>query len=91
MPEVPSHSYQTALTTVFSSLFEVLIKGNEEDVLTREKVRWWSDFNRIFYHPRSSIQLNQYQLDLSPFDSFDQGSELFHDVDKVPNIHILFF
>jgi hypothetical protein len=51
--------------------------------LTTQKVRWWSDFNRVYYHPRSSIQLNQYQLDLSPFNSFSQGRDLFRDVDKV--------
>ena len=36
-----------------------------------------------FYHPRSAIQINQYQLDTSPFESFAQGSELFRDIDKV--------
>jgi Tubulin domain len=46
-------------------------------------VRWWSDFNRVYYHPRSAIQFNQYQLDISSFDAFTQGLELFHEVDKV--------
>jgi hypothetical protein len=46
-------------------------------------VRWWSDFNRVYYHPRSAIQFSQYQLDVSSFDSFTQGIELFHEVDKV--------
>jgi len=51
-------------------------------VLTTEEVRWWSDFNRVFYHPRSAIQINQYQLDTSAFESFSQGIELFRDIDK---------
>ena len=55
-------------------------------VLTTDKVRWWNDFNRVYYHPRSAIQLNQYQLDTSPFESFTQGRELFHEIDNVHRI-----
>ena len=58
------------------------VQANEEDVLTPAKVRWWSDFNRVYYHPRSAVQLNQYSLQ-SSFDSFTQGTELFHEVHKV--------
>lgn len=52
-------------------------------MLTTDKVRWWSDFNRVYYHPRSAIRFNQYQNDASSFQSFIQGRELFKDINKV--------
>jgi hypothetical protein len=61
-----------------------LWQGTSEDVLTTDKVRYWSDFNRVYYHPRSAIQVNQYQLNTSSFDSYDQGRDLFLDIGKVP-------
>jgi len=81
-PLVPVNPYQAALDTVSLATNVSNIQGDEEDVLTTAKVRWWSDFNRVYYHPRSAIQLNQYSLQ-SSFDSFTQGSELFHEVHKV--------
>jgi hypothetical protein len=47
-------------------------------------VRYWSDFNRVFYHPRSAVQLNEYELGsrLMPFDNWSTGEELFRDLDK---------
>lgn len=64
---------------------QALDEGTEPDHLTDETVRYWSDFNRLFYHPRSSIQYNEYEHanPLTPFDSFDLGSQLFESSDKV--------
>ena len=47
-------------------------------------IRYWSDFNRVFYHPRSVIQINDYELasQLSPFDKWDSGTELFAALDR---------
>lgn len=47
-------------------------------------MRYWSDFNRVFFHPRSIVQLNEYTLhsQLSPFESWGAGEELFKDVDR---------
>src|SRR5271170_5530300 len=67
----------------YAPLLPTSRQGTAEDILTIEKVRWWSDFNRVYYHPRSAVQINQYQLDTSPFESFTQGRELFKDIDKV--------
>jgi hypothetical protein len=47
-------------------------------------VRYWSDFNRVFYHPRSIVQLNEYELNsqLMPFEKWSSGEELFESLDK---------
>ena len=47
-------------------------------------IRYWSDFNRVFYHPRSAVQLSQYELNsqLMPFESWSVGEELFDQLDK---------
>ena len=54
----------------------------------QQDVRYWSDFNRVFYHPRSAVQLNQYDLNsqLMPFEKWSAGEELFHDLDKEVDI-----
>jgi hypothetical protein len=47
-------------------------------------VRYWSDFNRVFYHPRSIVQLSEYELNsqLMPFESWSAGEDLFQSLDK---------
>lgn len=52
--------------------------------LTAQDVRYWSDFNRVFYHPRSIVQLNEYELksQTMPFESWAAGQELFQTLDK---------
>lgn len=52
--------------------------------LTTDSVRYWSDFNRVFYHPRSIVQLNEYDLNssIAPFERWDSGEELFANLDK---------
>ena len=73
-PQVPQSSYQRALDEGVS----------DPHILTTETVRYWSDFNRVFYHPRSIVQINDYELgsSLMPFENFDNGQELFADVDR---------
>lgn len=41
-------------------------------------IRYWSDFNRVFYHPRSIIQINDYELgsQINPFEKWENGTEL---------------
>ncbi|KAM7194994.1 Tubulin domain containing protein [Naviculisporaceae sp. PSN 640] len=58
--------------------------GVEPPPLTTENVRYWSDFNRVFYHPRSVVQLNEYELNssIAPFERFSSGEELFGELDK---------
>lgn len=52
--------------------------------LTTDTVRFWSDFSRVFYHPRSIVQINDYELGstLMPFEKWDSGEELFAGMDK---------
>ncbi|KAL1963648.1 hypothetical protein VTN77DRAFT_7969 [Rasamsonia byssochlamydoides] len=72
-PEIPQNEYQKCLDA-----------GLPPPPLTAETVRYWSDFNRVFYHPRSIIQLNEYELNssLMPFEDWFIGEELFRDLDK---------
>ncbi|KAB8296846.1 hypothetical protein EYC80_002257 [Monilinia laxa] len=61
-----------------------LEEGLAPPKLTSESVRYWSDFNRVYYHPRSIVQLNEYELNssLMPFENWDAGEELFSSLDK---------
>lgn len=47
-------------------------------------VRFWSDFNRVFYHPRSIVQINNYELgsSLVPFERWENGAELFANINR---------
>lgn len=72
-PPIPLNEYQKCLEA-----------GLPTPSLTSSSVRYWSDFNRIFYHPRSIVQLNEYELNSSllPFEDWTVGEELFRDLDK---------
>lgn len=56
--------------------------------LTTESVRYWSDFNRVFYNPKSIVQLNEYDLgsQIMPFEDWTTGNTLFNDIDKDQDI-----
>ena len=71
-----------------SAYQQSLDAGLEPPALTTESVRYWSDFNRVFYHPRSIVQLNEYELNssLAPFERWDAGEELFASLDKEHDI-----
>ncbi|KAJ5167424.1 Protein dml1 [Penicillium canariense] len=61
-----------------------LDQGTTAPHLTSETVRYWSDYNRVFYHPRSIVQLNEYELNsqVMPFEDWNVGEDLFNDLDK---------
>jgi hypothetical protein len=63
---------------------ESLDAGAAAPELTTSTVRYWSDFNCVFFHPRSIVQLNEYELNssLMPFEKWDMGNELFSSLDK---------
>ena len=52
--------------------------------LSTKVVRYWSDFNRVFYHPRSIVQINDYEVGstLMPFEKWDSGEDLFASMDR---------
>ncbi|KAK3495116.1 tubulin nucleotide-binding domain-like protein [Neurospora hispaniola] len=72
-PAIPQSAYQQSLDA-----------GLEPPPLTTDTVRYWSDFNRVFYHPRSVVQLNEYELNSSimPFERYATGEDLFASLDK---------
>ncbi|ETS83380.1 Protein dml-1 [Pestalotiopsis fici W106-1] len=67
-----------------SAYQESLDTGAAAPELTTGSVRYWSDFSRVFYHPRSIVQLNEYELNssLMPFEKWSMGEELFSSLDK---------
>lgn len=73
LPPIAPSAYQQALD-----------QGVAPPQLTTETVRFWSDYNHIFYHPRSIVQLNEYELNssLMPFESWTTGEELFAGLDR---------
>ncbi|KAI9855789.1 MAG: mtDNA inheritance, partitioning of the mitochondrial organelle [Vezdaea acicularis] len=72
-PSIELNSYQRSLED-----------GLTPPALSPETVKYWSDFNRIYYHPRSIVQLNEYELNssLMPFEKWDAGDELFASLDR---------
>ena len=52
--------------------------------LSKQTVRYWSDFNRVFYHPRSIVQINDYELGstIMPFEKWESGEDLFASMDR---------
>lgn len=67
------HAYQESLDT-----------GQAPPELSTSTVRYWSDFNRVFFHPRSIVQLSEYELNstVMPFEKWHMGEELFASLDK---------
>lgn len=45
----------------------------------------WSDFNRIFYHPRSMNQITTHHMDdtIMPFDAYPVGKQSYKDFERV--------
>lgn len=52
--------------------------------LTPDQVRFFPDYSRVFYHPRSVVQLAEHDLNssLQPFERYATGEELFADLDR---------
>lgn len=72
-PTIPPSEYQQHLN-----------EGLEPPPLTTSSVRYWSDYNHVFYHPRSIVQLHEFELNssLAPFERWSTGEELFSNLDK---------
>jgi Tubulin domain len=70
---IPQNAYQQSLE-----------EGLVPPELTTESVKYWSDFNRVYFHPKSIVQLNEYELNstLMPFENWSAGEELFNSLDK---------
>ncbi|KAK4192026.1 tubulin domain-containing protein [Podospora australis] len=49
----------------------------------KEEIRFFSDYSRVYYHPRSIVQMNEYDIaGTVPFEKFETGEELFRDLDR---------
>ncbi|KAF9989177.1 mtDNA inheritance, partitioning of the mitochondrial organelle [Mortierella antarctica] len=56
----------------------------EEDDVELNATRTWSDFNRVYFHPKSMITISGYQMnsEFMPFDVFSYGRAAFTDTEK---------
>lgn len=75
---------RTALPVLPSPYVASLSTASTPSRPTISTVKYWSDFSRLCYHPRSIVQLNDYTLgsSLQPFDNYTSGDELFDSLDK---------
>ncbi|KAI4105680.1 MAG: hypothetical protein L6R37_002579 [Teloschistes peruensis] len=73
-PPIPQSEYQRALDGGL----------HQPPKLNTQSVRYWSDFTRVFYHPRSIVHINDYELrsTILPFEKWTSGEELFGKLDK---------
>lgn len=73
LPRIEPSPYQQALDA-----------GSDLPALTTESVRFWSDYNHVFYHPKSIVQLSEYEVNssLMPFERYATGEELFANLDR---------
>ncbi|KAK2612958.1 mtDNA inheritance, partitioning of the mitochondrial organelle [Conoideocrella luteorostrata] len=76
-PPMKPSAYQDSLDAV-----------TEPTPLTTSTVRYWSDFSRVYFHPKSLVQLYDFELHSSirPFEKFAMGTELFTSLDKEHDI-----
>lgn len=58
--------------------------GLEPPQLSTSTVKYWSDFNRVYYHPKSIVQLSEFDVNdkLMPFESWDVGMDLFQKLER---------
>ncbi|CDS11095.1 hypothetical protein LRAMOSA03359 [Lichtheimia ramosa] len=58
----------------------------EMDAITSldQSVKTWSDYNRIYYHPRSMNQITTHHMDdtINPFDAYTVGRQSFSDYER---------
>lgn len=61
-------------------------QGLDPPQLTSSTVRYWSDFNRVYYHPRSLLPVSLHDIpsasNLSSFSDWATGEDLFNALDK---------
>ncbi|OLN81819.1 Protein DML1 [Colletotrichum chlorophyti] len=76
-PQIEPSAYQQSLDL-----------GSPALKLRPSDIRYWSDFSRVYYHPKSLNQLYDYELNSSirPFDKWSLGKELFNTLDKEHDI-----
>jgi hypothetical protein len=70
---IPQSQYQTHLDA-----------GLEPPPLSTSSVRYWSDYSRVFYHPKSLVQLSEFDVNdtLMPFEKWQVGMDLFEKLER---------
>lgn len=55
-----------------------------EHPLLADRVKYWSDFSSVYYHPTALVQLHESDLDstTSPFDTWNAGNNLFSTLNR---------
>ncbi|KAF2624888.1 protein DML1 [Macroventuria anomochaeta] len=58
--------------------------GLEPPQLSTSTVKYWSDYSRVYYHPKSIVQLSEFDVNdrLMPFQSWDVGMDLFEKLER---------
>ncbi|KAL5115679.1 mtDNA inheritance, partitioning of the mitochondrial organelle [Pleosporales sp. CAS-2024a] len=67
-----------------STYQEHLDAGLNPPPLDSSSVRYWSDYSRVFYHPKSIAQLSEFEVNdqLMPFEKWEVGMELFEKLER---------
>jgi hypothetical protein len=67
-----------------SAYQEHLDAGLNPPPLRPSTVRYWSDYSRVFYHPKSIVQLSEFDVNdkLMPFERWEVGMELFEKLER---------
>ncbi|KJK92322.1 hypothetical protein H633G_03791 [Metarhizium anisopliae BRIP 53284] len=74
----------------FGSLRKInpLYDAASDTTVAADSLWYWSDFSKSYFHPKSLVQLYDFELDsaIRPFERFDMGTELFTSLDKEQDI-----
>lgn len=74
-PPIQPHPYQQHLE-----------QGTDPPPLNSATIRYWSDYNRVYFHPRSLVPVSLTEIpstsELSSFGNWSTGEELFTALDK---------
>jgi len=76
---------QRAAQTIPQSAYqEHLDAGLEPPQLSPSTVRYWSDYSRVYYHPKSIVQLSEFDVNdhLMPFENWEVGLDLFEKLER---------
>tara|TARA_R110002003_G_scaffold244_4_gene17444 strand:- start:42516 stop:43133 length:618 start_codon:yes stop_codon:yes gene_type:complete len=67
-----------------STYQEHLDAGLDPPPLSASIIRYWSDYSRVFYHPKSIVQLSEFDVNdkLMPFEKWEVGMELFEKLER---------
>ncbi|KAF1942911.1 mtDNA inheritance protein dml1 [Clathrospora elynae] len=75
---------RTGQTIPQSAYQEHLNAGLAPPPLSKSSVRYWSDYSRVFYHPKSIVQLSEFDVNdrLMPFEKWEVGMEHFEKLER---------